>query len=256
VTLHFNVFQAGVTNEGRRSLRIENPQQTTVVNLKRELFNEALQEQKSVRFIASGRILDDSMSVEKCGLGTEAFIHVSISNSSSSNLQPAQKTNSTTENGPARNDMAPATNNEGSAAIGTKLLLGSAFFAGTGILLQMGWKKRWQLSMHGSQFLFILGAVWIYLLVCDFLPIAWQAFSQALQRTASGASTVASGSSNLNVHESSTQGTTISAPGTAAVQGPGLGPMTAMLQEGRGASQTPTLGSSTGAGAAVGSLFG
>uniref|UniRef100_A0A7S2HGV2 Ubiquitin-like domain-containing protein n=1 Tax=Alexandrium andersonii TaxID=327968 RepID=A0A7S2HGV2_9DINO len=180
ITLHLNIFQAGASAEGRQSFRVSDPRGTTIGSLKRQLFAEALKEQRSVRFINGGHILEDAAVLEQYNLGSEAFIHVSIGNIVSS--APRH-----TESAPAVLCGATNANTCGSSAARTSdrqgredyyvdpyLILGAIFFAGTGVLLQMAWRKRWYLPMHVSQLLCILAAVWVYLLLCHGLPALFQ----------------------------------------------------------------------------------
>mmetsp|Transcript_5793 Transcript_5793/g.11698 ORF Transcript_5793/g.11698 Transcript_5793/m.11698 type:complete len:244 (-) Transcript_5793:77-808(-) len=178
ITLHLNIFQAGASAEGRQSHRVSDPRGTTVGSLKRQLFAEALEEQRSVRFIKGGHVLEDAAVLGQCGLGTEAFIHVSIGNSAPS---PQTGTASELRSGAVGANAGSPTAKESSSREGCEdchfdpyFLLGAVFFAGTGVLLQMAWRKRWHLSMHVSQLLCILAAVWVYLLLCHGLPAFFQ----------------------------------------------------------------------------------
>eukprot|EP00420_Gonyaulax_spinifera_P019264 CAMPEP_0197896052 /NCGR_PEP_ID=MMETSP1439-20131203/38881_1 /TAXON_ID=66791 /ORGANISM="Gonyaulax spinifera, Strain CCMP409" /LENGTH=211 /DNA_ID=CAMNT_0043516535 /DNA_START=54 /DNA_END=686 /DNA_ORIENTATION=+ len=177
VTLHFSIFQAGASAEGKRSLRVEDPRGITIGSLKRQLFAEALEQERSIRFIASGRILQDAEALERCNLGTEAFIHVSIGDA---RPQPAKSCMATpsADGSAARNSssmqasISRKEDEEGGLSI--SLILGAVFFAGTGVMLQLAWQKRWHLSMHASQLLCIFAAVWVYLLICHGVPALFQ----------------------------------------------------------------------------------
>lgn len=196
ITLHFNVFQAGANSEGRKSLQVDDPRGTTVGALKRQLFSEALEARKSVRFITSGRILDDGARLEQCKLGQEAFIHVSISEIASSRAGLPELSGSGTAAGSGGQDMAnpePRKNKlaetkekmkqllQDSDGLNFFFFLGVLFFVGTGALLRYAWRKRWHLSMHMSQLLCILAAVWVYLVLCHGLPALLRALSRGVR---------------------------------------------------------------------------
>mmetsp|Transcript_27716 Transcript_27716/g.88105 ORF Transcript_27716/g.88105 Transcript_27716/m.88105 type:complete len:250 (-) Transcript_27716:191-940(-) len=171
ITLNFDIFQAGVPAQSRRSLEVVDPQGTTVGSLKRQLFSAELEAQQSVRFIAAGRVLEDAALLGQCGLGSKAFVQVSISAATPSGAlaQPPA-----TGAGVMRSGLL----NEGCASrgscedtgIGARLICGVFFFAGTGVLLQLAWQKRRHMPIHTSQLFCILAAVWVHLLLCHGLP--------------------------------------------------------------------------------------
>mmetsp|Transcript_74063 Transcript_74063/g.228918 ORF Transcript_74063/g.228918 Transcript_74063/m.228918 type:complete len:245 (-) Transcript_74063:86-820(-) len=193
ITLHFNIFQAGANAEGKQSLHVGDPSATTIGSLKRQLFAEALEERRTVRFIKGGHVLEDAAVLEQCGLGNGAFIHVSIGNSSPSRMGPSSPPRSSAAGADTSSSSTKgSSSNQGhqDSSIGPGFLLGAIFFAGTAVLLQNAWHKRWYLSMHASQLLCILAAVWVYLLLCHGLPALFQLLAlglfRALGRTTSG----------------------------------------------------------------------
>mmetsp|Transcript_125121 Transcript_125121/g.348176 ORF Transcript_125121/g.348176 Transcript_125121/m.348176 type:complete len:278 (-) Transcript_125121:87-920(-) len=217
ITLHFRVLQVGANTEGRQSLQVNDPHGVTVGKLKRQLFEEAIEEHRSVRFITGGRILEDTQRLEQCGLGSEAFIHVSIGGSSSLRASPIPTLPGSTaepdaDSGFTGKGASDRDRNEDNY-IGPCFLVGAAFFAGTGVLLRMAWHKRWTLSMHASQFLCILAAVWVYLLLCHGLPAIFQSLVPGLRTI----SRVVSGSDRPEAATDAARCTT--APGTAEQTG-------------------------------------
>eukprot|EP00416_Gambierdiscus_australes_P017739 CAMPEP_0171059610 /NCGR_PEP_ID=MMETSP0766_2-20121228/3285_1 /TAXON_ID=439317 /ORGANISM="Gambierdiscus australes, Strain CAWD 149" /LENGTH=250 /DNA_ID=CAMNT_0011515067 /DNA_START=184 /DNA_END=934 /DNA_ORIENTATION=+ len=199
ITLHFNIFQAGVRTEGKQSLHVDNPCGTTVGSLKRRLFAEALEEQRSVRFITSGHVLDDTTLLGQCGLGNEAFIHVSIGScelrhtKSPAAPQRSASTSQTTSASAAKG--RPCLHEQEDSCMGPFFLLSIVFFIGTGVLLHMAWRRRWLLSLHASQLLCILAAIWVYLLLCHGIPALFQVLLLGLRavRPSSGLGDFAQG---------------------------------------------------------------
>uniref|UniRef100_A0A7S1MC39 Ubiquitin-like domain-containing protein n=1 Tax=Alexandrium catenella TaxID=2925 RepID=A0A7S1MC39_ALECA len=184
ITLHLNIFKAGANAEGKQSLRVSDPGGTTIGSLKRQLFAEALEEQRSVRFIRGGHVLEDAAVLQQCGLGSEAFIHVSIGNSAPRQTEVASVVQGSTAgagNGsPAAADSSSRKGPE-DCFLDPYFVVGALFLAGTGVLLQMAWRKRWYLPMHVSQLLCILAAVWVYLLLCHGLPAFFQLLARGLR---------------------------------------------------------------------------
>jgi len=185
VTLHFNVFQAGAPV--RTTLQVEDARRTTILDLKKQLFSDALKESKSVRFIAGGKILDDATALERYKLGKEAHIHVSISETGSPSKPSISSADDSTS---AATGEAKTTDDAGSASVAGVSAMGWAFIAGalvfivTGALLYAGLRKRWQYTMHTSQLLFICTAIWVYLLLFHGLPTLFQALSKLGSSTA------------------------------------------------------------------------
>lgn len=173
ITLHFHVFQAGA--EGNKTQLVENPQTTKILDLKKQLFSEELERNKSIRFIACGRILDDSSPLSNYKLGTTAHIQVSISDSSPlSRPSPAPmiaKGNTSTI-GPS---VTSASVEKGPAIFSNMFYLGAVAFVSTGSLLYLALMKRRQFSLQITQLVFIGVAVWMYLLVCHGFPALFQA---------------------------------------------------------------------------------
>lgn len=193
--LHFNVFESGKSPD-RRSVQVEDPDVITVAAL-RQYFPDALQEQRTIRFISSGRMLSDDVAVAKCALGQEAHIHVSIGAAGSAAPPPDDAA------APAAAD-APRSPSASAAAAGQRdadgdatspmltamatLLGGVLFFLTTFALLFHRWQKRRQLSMQSSQLTCILGAVWFYALLCHGAPAFFQALRSAFRTSAAGVS--------------------------------------------------------------------
>jgi len=178
LALHFKVFQAGEgCTEGRKDLEVERPGETTIGVVKRRLFPEHYcghEQQKSIRFIANGKMLCDEQTLEQCRLAQDAFIHVSISEPSVRSL---------TEDKTGSGGTSSARFGSATDAVGGKgvLVSGSAFFAGSGALLQLGWQRRTLISPGASQLLFILAAVWIYLVLCHGLPVFLQLLNACMR---------------------------------------------------------------------------
>jgi len=175
ITLHFNIFQAGSGDgEGRQSLQVDDPRSTTVLALKHHLFPDAMEARRSVRFIASGRILQDAALLEKCGLGRESHIHVSISDQT--RATGSQQTPPMSPEFRATTSPAGACDTQASDSASEELwpyvgrFLGLALLAIGGLLFHVAWQKRRQLSMHTSQMACIAAAVWVYALLCHGLP--------------------------------------------------------------------------------------
>ncbi|CAL1161403.1 unnamed protein product [Cladocopium goreaui] len=76
-----------MNSSSSQSFQVDDPQSKTVGALKQQLFADALKAQRFVRFIAGGRILEDTSSLDKCNLGPESHIHVSISGKSQNGAQ-------------------------------------------------------------------------------------------------------------------------------------------------------------------------
>lgn len=239
VTLHFNVFQAGA--EGRQSLQVEDPRGTTILALKKQLFPDAVKASKSVRFIALGRILDDSAPLERCGLGNEAHIHVSISDGASSpkRAPAASPDDSSATAAEAKSPSLPESANCEESAVSWIFLAGVAMFVGTGAALYAAFRKRRQFTLHTSQLLFICAAVWVYLLLCHGLPALFQAlcnFGRSMSTSSTSKDTspicgiagIAAGAVNEAPSGASSSSTASSAPAAAA----GLSLMTPTLAAG------------------------
>lgn len=225
ITLHFNVFgqaSAGPGLEGRTTMRVEDPRGMTVGALKKQLFPEAFEEQKSIRFIARGHILDDRTLVGHCGLGCEAHIHVSIGErSEKSPGGPSPGGSSTARHGSGAMGASAAggggASRPAAAAAGVPAaqraeeeqdvcglsivhVLGAVVFAGAGLLLRAAWRKRWYLSMHVSQLCCISAACWVYLLAFHVLPTAFRLAGcglRAVGRPCAGGAASAAGGSEM-----------------------------------------------------------
>lgn len=205
ITLHFNVFgqaSPGET-EGKRTVCVDDPLGRTFGSLKEELFSFAFEEQKSVRFIAKGHILKDADLIGQCGLGSEAHIHVSISESrgdkTPSPQKPASPTTGSTSpaatagaggsgGGPAARGFgrgpsrasAPC-EHEDSSGLGAWHLLGAVAIAGAAVLFRYSYQRRWQLSMHASQMLCIFAACWVYFVLFHGIPTTLRFVSYGLR---------------------------------------------------------------------------
>lgn len=179
VTLHFNIFQAGAPV--RTSLQVEDPRGTTISALKHQMFSDEIKASKSVRFIAAGKILDDSNALEHYKLGKEAHIHVSISEVSRTPPSSPEKGDSMTKAGSEEvktGSEATSPNEAGASMVGWAILAGVAVFVGTGLLLYVAFQKRRQYTMHTSQLLFICMAVWVYVLFFHGFPALFQALNK------------------------------------------------------------------------------
>mmetsp|Transcript_66108 Transcript_66108/g.158154 ORF Transcript_66108/g.158154 Transcript_66108/m.158154 type:complete len:214 (+) Transcript_66108:86-727(+) len=190
ITLHLNVFQVGVGAEDRKMHMVDDPRGTTVGALKRQLFPDAMEGQKSVRLIAGGRILKDTEPLESCGLGREAHIQVSISES----LIGRAPSTAAAEGGKSVNGTFSSQQMVGDDGPGpVQSLLASPFvvfllFLGSAAGLYYGYRRRFQLTVQMSQALVIAAAVWVYALLFHGLPGLCQAVSDARQAAAAGAS--------------------------------------------------------------------
>jgi len=190
ITLHFNVFgQVSPGDpEGKTSLRVDDLG-CTIGALKARLFPVSSEDQKTIRFISRGKIMKDTDVVGQCGLGSEAHIHVSVSERSDKS-SPARKPSSVSEvsddgsgagastgataasgepKQASNSSDAPREDEEGSGLSSFQLLAAVAI-AGAGVLLRLAWQKRWHLSMHASQMVFICGACWVYVVLFHGLP--------------------------------------------------------------------------------------
>jgi len=167
ITLHFSVFQASSSSQGRQSVQVDDPKSKTIGSLKRELFSDALEAQRSVRFIAGGKILEDSSLLASCNLGRESHICVSISDQtprSSPTLAPAAE--------PA--EVAPEELNVQDWWPSIHRLAGFAALISSAVFFYFAWHKRRQLPMQLTQALCIGAAVWVYLLLFHAVPCACQ----------------------------------------------------------------------------------
>lgn len=176
--LHFNVFGQGCScccegsgTEGRRSIHIEDPL-ITVGALKNQLFREACEEQKVIRFIASGRVLEDKLAIGQCGLGEEAHIHVAISGQPSTTAVAASAGDGGSHSTAAKTDGGGTAceSKGGSASLDLGRMLVAVLLLGGGLLLCLAWQRRRRLSMCASQLLCILAACWVYLAIFHALP--------------------------------------------------------------------------------------
>mmetsp|Transcript_33778 Transcript_33778/g.78079 ORF Transcript_33778/g.78079 Transcript_33778/m.78079 type:complete len:222 (+) Transcript_33778:75-740(+) len=174
ITLHFNVFQAGTSHHGRHSLQVEEPQRQTVGALKHQLFADALQAQRSVRFIASGKILEDSVSLDTYNLGPESHICVSIGDRAPDAPKAPQR-------------PTPAVHREHSQTkVDLQESLWSRFvsvilIAGSSVIFPYAVQKHRQLSTNTHLMLFIAAAVWVYFLLFHALPDAFKILMAALR---------------------------------------------------------------------------
>lgn len=194
ITLHFNVFQAGADPEGRKSLQVDDPRGTTVGALKRQVFPEAVEARKSVRFITSGRILDDGALLEECKLGHEAVIQVSISDPSSSRVSTPKHSSSS-----ASAKTIPGAKQgcqDGNGDLTTFLYLGTFFFAG-GAVVFFAWRKRRHLSLQMSQLFCIFTAIWVYFALCHALPAFCRALARGVRVLGASAATSSDNASDL-----------------------------------------------------------
>jgi len=162
-TLHFNVVQ----KQQQWSLEVDGLMGITIQSLKHQHFAEAIEAQKSVRFIMSGRLLEDAVRLDQLGLGKKAFINVSISDSATSKAKSSTISNDNfdtkgKELGQKR--TFPGTNS-------APIFIGAIFLVVTGVLLRLAWQRRRYLSMHVTQFLAIFASVWVYLVLFHGLPV-------------------------------------------------------------------------------------
>lgn len=179
IKLHFNIFQAGSSSHGSQSLQVDNPQSETVGMLKRKLFADALESQRSVRFIAGGKILQDASLLADCNLGKESHICVSISDQilstpSSPAGSPALP--------PAAEPMEVAAE-EVKPQIRWLVLYRVACLlalACSAVFFYFAWQRRRQLRVHVTQFLCIAMAVWVYVFLFHALPFACQVLAGSL----------------------------------------------------------------------------
>lgn len=180
LTLQFNVFQAGA--QEKRTLSVADPKSTTILLLKRQLFEEELKAGKNVRFIANGKMLGDTTTLGSCGLGNQAHIHVSVSDAV--RQAPSEPTSPTPSNAVTSSAQAAAIAPTCSETTTTEPVLSWMFvaatllFIGTGAVLLMALRKRFQYSMNTSQWIFIGSAVWVYLLVFHGLPALFEVLSK------------------------------------------------------------------------------
>eukprot|EP00933_Yihiella_yeosuensis_P042671 TRINITY_DN37329_c0_g1_i1.p1 TRINITY_DN37329_c0_g1~~TRINITY_DN37329_c0_g1_i1.p1 ORF type:complete len:237 (-),score=45.62 TRINITY_DN37329_c0_g1_i1:128-838(-) len=207
ITLHFNIFRAGGSGpEARQTFQVDDPTKITVSALKRRLFPDAMEGQKSVRFIASGHILQDTASLAKCGLGRESHIHVSISDRvdptpptspvSTPALEPAASCPSIVQEEEVDNSEKTQ---EMWDALGRFAMI--LALAGLGFAFHVAYRRRRTLSHSTSQTICIAAAVWIYALLCHGLPALFKLIGMALsgRESSSGKFNSASESSTAQV---------------------------------------------------------
>lgn len=225
ITLHFNVFQAGAPPEPKRSITVDDPGCLTVGSVKEQYFSDALQEQKSVRFITGGRILDDKAMLSSYNLGKEASIMVSISGS-------AGKSPSANSPGGAGASSAGGFFLDGSQSssggksdepqesiITLTFVLGMALFVCTAAGLHWAYHKRLQFSMQTNQFVFISASVWAYAMIFHGLPGVWSVllklFCSVRRQQATARSSMASAAAASTA--ATAAAATAAVSGTAAV---------------------------------------
>ncbi|CAK8994497.1 unnamed protein product [Durusdinium trenchii] len=183
ITLHFNIFQAGTPSQGRQSFQVEDPASATVGALKRQLFADALEAQRSVRFIASGRILEDTSSLDKCNLGPESHICVSISDKSDAvRSMPSP---------PVEKQVKTAQMERDSDLQAWQVWTRCASFlamAGSAMVFPYALQKHRHLSSNTHLFVCIAAAVWVYLLIFHTVPDAVQIILAAARWALSGKS--------------------------------------------------------------------
>mmetsp|Transcript_79042 Transcript_79042/g.164173 ORF Transcript_79042/g.164173 Transcript_79042/m.164173 type:complete len:273 (-) Transcript_79042:321-1139(-) len=214
--LHFNVF-GQADSVGRRTLLLDNAEGTSVRELKKRMFAEAVEANKNIRFIAQGRVLADDLFLGLCNLGDEAHIHVSISSreppahratvddatvqSSGDEVTHAASAPAICEPVPlSRRVSAHFESAKGALQAGglsLPQLLGAVVFAGVGVGLQQAWRKRMTIQHSTSQLLFILAACWAYALLVYVLPVLAKGFYWSLSSTFSYLMTPATSSDGV-----------------------------------------------------------
>lgn len=176
ITLHFNVFQAGASQQGRHSLQVEDPRRQTVGALKNQLFGEALEARRSVRFIASGKVLEDSVSLDTYNLGPETHICVSISDRSLAN--DASSSTRRSAQVPDRQAEEPASSQLPDVGMWS-MLAGLLTVAGAALPYVV--QRHRQLSNNMHLMLFVGLAVWLYVALFHVLPDGVQLLLAALR---------------------------------------------------------------------------
>eukprot|EP00746_Dinoflagellata_sp_MGD_P118250 gnl/MRDRNA2_/MRDRNA2_54366_c1_seq1.p1 gnl/MRDRNA2_/MRDRNA2_54366_c1~~gnl/MRDRNA2_/MRDRNA2_54366_c1_seq1.p1 ORF type:complete len:194 (-),score=12.17 gnl/MRDRNA2_/MRDRNA2_54366_c1_seq1:76-606(-) len=152
ITIKMRVLGGAKSSEGWTEAFVDDPTET-VRALKQRLFGSEISEGRSIRWIFSGRTLDDTQQLSQCGLGESPHVHVVI----------GEKTNKR-ESSTLFDRMADR-----------KLLCMMALMSLSGIALHFTWKRRSIFSKFGSQVLFIVIAVWTYILLCHFFPLLGRA---------------------------------------------------------------------------------
>jgi hypothetical protein len=182
IVLHFHVFQAtGVKGDVPETLEVTSSM--TVGAVKAQVFSDAFAQSRSVRFIASGRVLHDSASLGSCGIGQEAYIHVMVGEP-----QISQELGASTAQGPSA-VLTPTKRLSLDAAALLKLVALLALIA-AGAGFYVAWQRRKSYTMQTSQMLCILAAVWAYALLFHGLPAVVRALG-ALSRGDKGSGWVA-----------------------------------------------------------------
>lgn len=170
VTLHFNVWQAGAHQSW--TIVVDDTRGTKTLDLKRQLFADALKASKKVHFIASGKRLQDTSALVACGLGREAHVHVSISEPSVALLPSGASIHGNTSIGGA--PAIVASSGEDCASLVSWVFTGYAvLLVSIGVPLVALW-KQWQLKMLMSQLLCICAGVLTSVLLFHGLPPLWQ----------------------------------------------------------------------------------
>lgn len=169
ITLHFNIFQAGTSSQGRQSFQVDDPQSKTVGALKQQLFADALKAQRFVRFIAGGRILEDTSSLDKCNLGPESHIHVSISGKSQNGAQTMPS---------AAVAQAQTSQVERDSDLQAwhlcRRLASFLAMVGSAMVFPYALQKHRHSSSNTHLLVCIAAAVWVYLLIFHTMPDAAQ----------------------------------------------------------------------------------
>merc|ERR1719161_1432542 len=164
MTLTFRTLQGGAEDQAQRIVEVDDPGMT-ISQLKRKCFEkEVVTQNRKVRLIHMGQMLDDMKKVSECGFsGREASLHAVISQAPTGEVSA---TRGDTGNSGAGN--SPKMDSQ--VWISLAYLL---FFIVTGMILQMEMRKIYPFGrIMSSQFLFLSCSVWVYILLCHALP-AW-----------------------------------------------------------------------------------
>jgi len=163
--MHFTVFQAGSVTDAERKFEVNDPRAMTVGALKKQVFPDAASEQKSVRFISQGRVLDDAAAVGGCGLGRKAHVQVMMSDA-----QPTAAAAFPDKN--VENAGCLPKQHSGGFLRAAFTLLGIILIILAGIAyISNAYHERRKLSMQASQMLVIGSSVWAYTVTFHGLPV-------------------------------------------------------------------------------------
>lgn len=199
MSLEFRVMQAGVESAEPRKFEVTEPNMT-ILELKSTCFEkEAVVENRKVRLIYMGRMLDDAQMVSECRfVEGQAIVHAVVS-ALPAELPGAVSAGAgiTTEQGDPSSSKSRSSNAADSGKkesqhfiqVVLPVLGYLLFFVITGVALHLGLRKSPPMhGLMGTQSLFIGCSIWVYLFLCHGLPriskAIWGSSSSAAEAVA------------------------------------------------------------------------